>query len=216
MNSVEFQRDYRVETGLSRAGQYADAAKWQSGRNQIMTNNKPPDEMNAESVELAYKESLTVQEFLHKRMELIDNKIIAVFSVASVAVVIAPTLASANGANEEISGLGMIINAVGGMTAALCWLLALVSWAASATFAILGFWPRRWHVEPNPTRLMGADWLELSPQAFRYWRLGQLGELTEENSRLCKKKADKLRLALVAVSTEVLFIAAGLFLATFV
>ncbi|MGE5803218.1 MAG: hypothetical protein ACM358_13290 [Gemmatimonadota bacterium] len=127
-------------------------------------------------------------------MEVIDRKVVAVFTIASAIATLGPAL-------------GRFPFCSGGW-----WLSAgaVAMWLGAAVQCWRAFDPRGYRVDPDPSTIASADWLRLHPGAFYLERLKSVRESIEVNSRTINARALALRGALVFALLEVAFLLAAL------
>ncbi len=157
-------------------------------------------EMNPETTELAYQESLTTQDALSRRVAAIDTKLLAVFGISSFIVTLVPTLAL-----PQLRAFGDE-----SVIAQLLWAGAALGWALSAAFVYLGIKPRDWKIGPDPKVLRDEKWLTLTPHEYRHSRMWYLGRMYSVRLQGAREKAKYLEAALSLVVAEVACFAAAL------
>jgi hypothetical protein len=150
-------------------------------------------EKNDETAALAYQESLRATEALTGWYEALDGKAVAVFSVSSLIVGLAPKVAVARG---------------------IPWAVALVAWGISAGACFWALLPKDFRFDPKPKVLMNEAWLRLDPVAFRRFRLEDVAVTYRVNSEAYKLKSKILMVAIGATVIEVISLAVALFRGT--
>jgi hypothetical protein len=127
--------------------------------------------------------------------ESLDAKIVAVFSVSSVLISLAPALTSGS------KSFGTIV----------FWILALVFWVRAALECYRAYRPRDFTVGPSPQKTLDPKWLRLKPSQYYFYAIRDMGESHEANRGLIAEKAQHMSAALFATALEVLCLAFAFF-----
>jgi hypothetical protein len=147
---------------------------------------------NPEALKLAFEESkdLTVRQ--DAWIEAIDQKLVAVFTLASAVAGLVPALADTS-------------------SAVWLWRAGGAAWFVAAALSLLGFWPRKMFVSPNPDGIYKPAWLAIEIDEYRMKRLWSLGTVYLGNKELISRKAGLLRYAMVGATVEVALFALAIF-----
>ena len=158
------------------------------------------DEQNVSSaaLESAFQEAQGSREFVSQWSDALDAKIIAVFSLASVLMGAVPTV---GGIEEE--GWNLVP-----------WGVAATAWVVTIVLSSLAFAPRIFRVGPDPSVLIGEQWIGAGSTRERYYffRLRDLAKDWVRNWDIVNTKARMLGLAIpfTAIETGALVIALAL------
>jgi hypothetical protein len=151
---------------------------------------------NEETLVLAYAAAEGVRDVQAGWADALDAKIMALFGVGSAILVVVPTLKTPDT-----------------LWARVLWVVAALMWLASCWNCYVGFKPAPFRLGPDPSVLVGEDWLGRSPPHFRLWRMSSMGKSYLHNSAVLSAKGTALRAALWFTAAEVLALTAGLFVA---
>lgn len=149
------------------------------------------------SLDLAYEASKGHYEMVARWVDSIDNKIIAVFSVASLLIGI---LATFKGVSPEWHFTFIIF----------C--LATAFFIATATFCWKGFRTRTFIMGNNPRKLL-EQYAPLNPDETKRYLLKYWGENYEYNLTVLRQKSSALKWAIPSAGVEVLLLLCWLILA---
>jgi len=149
-------------------------------------------EPNPQTLELAFDESKDLTAKQDAWIEAIDQKLVAVFTLASAAAGLVPALADTS-------------NAI------WLWGAGVAAWFVAAVLSLLGFWPRKMFVSPNPAAIYVPSWLAIPVQEYRMKRLGSLGSVYLGNKALISRKAEMLRYAMASSAVEIGLFALAIF-----
>jgi hypothetical protein len=126
--------------------------------------------------------------------DVLDRKVVAVFTVASAIAALAPVLGKfALWSDGWWLSAGAVI--MWGLCAFECW------WA---------FKPQRYRTDPDTATITTPEWLALSPGAFHVERLASVRESINQNVSIVTRRATALRGALTCALVEVGFLLAAL------
>lgn len=139
------------------------------------------------TVQLAYEHCREVYRQVDAATDVIDRKVVSVFTVTSAIAAIGPAVSKA-----PIWGPGWWLT-VG----------AAVMWAAAATQCWVAYRPRTYRMDPDTKTMATPEYLSLSPGAFLAQRLGSLRKSIRENVKITKSRAAAVRRALVLALLEV-------------
>jgi len=145
------------------------------------------EEWNPETARLAYEHARELYRQVDTAADVLDRKVIAVFTVASAIATLGPVLG-----RPPLWSVGWWF----GAGAAVMWLLA-------ATQCWQAFRPRRYRFDPNPATIAAPEWLALSPGAFHSKRLESVRQSVKENTATVKARSNALGRALVCAFAEV-------------
>jgi len=149
-----------------------------------ITWNSNWDERTAQ---LAYEHAREMQRTVEAWIDSLDNKVVAVFGVASGVISLVTSLA---GLPPGTWGRGL-------------WAGALGAWLVSALYCRKAFKPNDFRLDPDARVLLDQKWLSLKPQQFLLDRLNNMGVSVGHNQTALKGKAEALRLALGWAVVEV-------------
>lgn len=147
-----------------------------------------------ETAQLAYDHSHEVYRQVDAATDVIDRKVVSVFTVTSAIAAIGPAVSNAR------------------LWSAPWWLTvgAAAMWAAAATQCWVAYKPRTYRTDPDVATMATPGWLSLSPGAFLARRLGSLRKSVRDNVATTKERAAAVRRALIFALLEVGFLLAAL------
>jgi len=149
---------------------------------------------NPEIVRLAYEHSREVYRLVDDATEVLNRKVVAVFTVASAIATVGPVLGKFSLLSD---GWWLSVGAVA------MWLLSTVKcWQA--------FKPRVYRFDPDPATFLTPEWLSLSLGSFYLHRLESVKESVEGNAAEVTARGEALRDALKCALFEVGFLLAAL------
>jgi len=149
---------------------------------------------NPETARLAYDHSREVYRLVDDATEVLNRKVVAVFTVVSAIATVGPVLGKFTLWSD---GWWLSVGA------AVMWLLAAVEcWRA--------FKPRVYRFDPDPATFLTPEWLALSPGAFYFHRLESVRESVEGNAAEVTARGEALRDALKCALFEVGFLLGAL------
>lgn len=152
------------------------------------------EKWDRDTVELAYDHSREVYLQVDAATDVIDRKVVSVFTVTSAIAAIGPAVSTAP------------------MSRNVWWMTvgAAVMWAAAATQCWVAYRPRTYRTDPDTATIATPGWLSLSPGAFLAQRLGSLRKSVRDNVKITKERAAAVRRALVFALLEVGFLLSAL------
>jgi hypothetical protein len=153
------------------------------------------DAWDAETLRLAFQDSAQMLTVDVTWAESLDAKVVAIFSVSSVVVGLAPALT----AGSKSPGTWLF------------WAAALLSWGWAAVHCYRAYRPRDFTVGPSPQKTLDSKWLSLDPSKYRFYAIRDMAEAHEKNRRLFAEKAQHMDTALFATALEVLCLALAFF-----
>jgi hypothetical protein len=123
--------------------------------------------------------------------DTIDSKVVAVFSVASAILGLAPAL-------KQLHSVGASL---------AFWIVAASCWVFAVVFCHLAYRPRNFRVDPSPAKLLVPEWLRLDPDQYQFYRLRDMGKSYEHNRDDLDRKASCLGWAILFTAGEVFALA---------
>jgi hypothetical protein len=146
---------------------------------------------NDESINLAYEACEGMLATHYSLADASDRKTLAVFTVGSALLSVAPAI----GWGDEVSGWAYGL-----------WAAAFVSWIATCLTCYFAYKPNMFRIHPNPGKLLSSEWLELKPDEFRVYQLRDMGRSYRHNLACLVDKGEWLDIATLAAFAEVLFL----------
>lgn len=146
------------------------------------------------TVQLAYDHCREVYRQVDAATDVIDRKVVSVFTVTSAIAAIGPAVSKA-----PILSPGWWLT-VG----------AAAMWAAAAIQCWVAYKPRTYRMDPDTKTMATPEYLSLSPGAFLAQRLGSLRKSVRDNIAVTTTRAAAVRRALVLALLEVGFLIAAL------
>jgi hypothetical protein len=150
-----------------------------------------------ETVQQAYDEAREVQSVIEKWPDTIDNKVVAIFSVASVIAGLAPKV-------HELPARCT--------TSWWLWVAAMFAWLVSASSCAAAFFPRDYRLDPDVRKVAVPEWYRHEPKEYLLYRLRDMKRSVAKNDRVIRGKALALKVAIIAAVVEVGLLAAALLL----
>lgn len=147
--------------------------------------------MNEETIRLAYDEAKALRTLYTDWGDALDAKTVAVFSVASVILSVAPLFHE-----STPRGLALVVL-----------IAAVICWGVAVMFCHDAYTPRGLRVDPSPHKLLSPAWLSLPPGQFYFFRLRDMAKTHNHNRDTLDDKADRLRWATAFVAAEVALLA---------
>lgn len=149
---------------------------------------------NPETARLTYEHARDVYRIVDAATDVIDRKVVAVFTVASAIAVLAPVLGQSALWSDR------------------WWLSAgaVIMWGLSAFECSQAFKPQRYRTDPDLATIATPEWLALSPGAFYVERLASVRESIKQNLSIVTRRATALRGALTCALVEVGFLLVAL------
>ena len=149
---------------------------------------------NPETARLTYEHAREVYRIVDAATDVIDRKVVAVFTVTSAIAVLAPILGQAALWSDR------------------WWLSAgaVIMWGLAAFECWQAFKPQRYRTDPDVATIATPEWLALSPGAFYVERLASVRESIKQNVSIVTRRATALRGALTCALVEVGFLLAAL------
>ena len=153
------------------------------------------NELNKDTLQLAYEDATRIQPLLASWSDALDTKVVAVFSVASALLTFGPAFRNPTGTD---AGKVLLIGAG-------------VFWAVAAFFCRKAFNPRHMMIGPHPDVIQQPEWLGALPDEYRRARLTDMADAYAFNRGHLTGKADALRGAIAFTAIETLLLALALY-----
>ena len=148
------------------------------------------------TTQLAYEHAREMQRTVEGWIDSLDNKVVAVFGVASGVIGLVTSLA---GLPSGSWGRGL-------------WIGALGAWVISALHCWSAFKPNDYRLDPDARVLLNEKWLSLKTAQFLLDRLNNMGVSVGHNQTALKEKAKALRRALGWAVAEIGLLVSALLL----
>ena len=148
------------------------------------------------TVDLAFEECVRQQGVFTDWSSSIDNKIVAVFGVASAIIGFVSALQT-----PDTSGIPLIF-----------WIIAVTCWVVAASYCYRAYGPVDLLMGPNPSNLLDDGWLQYTPKQYKYQRMRRMGDSFVHNRGELEQKADRLAHAAWFTAGEILSLTLAVFL----
>src|SRR2546421_6030640 len=123
------------------------------------------------TTQLAYEHAREMQRTSEAWIDAVDNKVVAVFGVASGVIGVVTALADLP---QGTLGRGL-------------WVGALAAWVVSALYCWKAFKPNEFRLDPDARVLLDEKWLSLKPPQFLLDRLNNVAESVGHNQAALKE-----------------------------
>jgi hypothetical protein len=147
------------------------------------------DSWNKETVRLAFEESASSRDVVSALADSMDNKVVAIFSVASAIIGLTPALRG----DEAIS-----------VERAVTFAISVLAWGVAVIQCYRAYQTHDFIVGPNPNKALDAKWLRLAPEKYQYYAIAEMGRAHEVNAAHILRRGKLLSAAMVATVVEVL------------